>query len=49
MHPIHPDHSEDTKTSIRPIVNKKEQPTYFLEKYMTKIYKSFLPNSDTPI
>ena len=28
--------------SMRPTVNKKEEPTYFLEKYMTKINKMFL-------
>ena len=28
--------------SIRPIINEKEGPTYFLEKYMMKIYIFFL-------
>ena len=27
---------------MRPVVNEKEEPTYFLKKYMMKIYKKFL-------
>ena len=34
---------------MRPIVNKKEGPTYFLEKYMTKIYKRYLPDNNNSL
>ena len=34
---------------MRPIVNKKVGPTYFLEKYMMKIYKRFLPDGNNSL
>ena len=41
------DHKEPS--SMRPIGNKKEGITHFLKKFMTKIYKRFIPDNNNSL